>query len=163
MKQSVKSTYLFNKVVMVSIHQWVQMHIDNNDGKVPEILMRVKTKGYNMKVINGFSDDEVKLLKEIETDPVFMGIKAEKISYLVHALVVLKLWVQDIPKKERPLLNISDTKLIHGKAVYTKHMLLAKKLDPELYASEKGIIKDTEDAARRWYAYFKVQLMEELK
>jgi len=153
--------YFFNKVVMTSIWQWVDTHQKRNDGNVPEVLLKMKTKGYNMKVINGFSDDEVKKLKSIETDPVFMGIKATKISYLVHALVVLKLWVEKIPKKDRPVLNISDKKLIKGKAEYAVHMLLAKKLKPELYADEKKIIDETEDAAKKWFQYFYDQLVEE--
>lgn len=155
--------HLFNKIVMVSINQWVSTHQKNNDGEVPEILLKMSTKGYQMKVINGFSDDEVNILKSIETDPEFMGIKAKKISYLVHALIVLKLWIEDIQKEERPFLNISDDKLKHGKALYMKHMLLAKKLDPELYASEKIIIDETEDAATKWYKYFKEQTVKDRK
>lgn len=150
---------LFNKVVLASIHQWVSTHQKKNDGKVPDILLKLSTKGFNMKAVTGFENDEVKKLKAVETDPEFMGIKAKEISYLIHALVVLKLWIEDIPKRERPLLNISDDKMILGKAVYFKHMLLAKQVDPELYASEKLIIDETVEAAELWYKYFKKELV----
>jgi len=152
---------LFNKVVNASLLQWIDTHRKNNDGEVPDILMRVRTQAFNTKALNEFTDEEVDILKQIETDPEFMGIKAEEISYLVHALIVLKLWVEDIPKNKRPRYNINEGKMKIGKAAYLKHMLLAKKHDPSLYASEKGIIDDTEDAAYKWFEYFKNQLIKE--
>ena len=54
---------LFSKVVLASVHQWVSTHQRMNDGVVPDILVAVSTKGYNMKAINGFTDNEIKLLK----------------------------------------------------------------------------------------------------
>ena len=154
--------YLFNRVILAHLELWVQEHIDNDDGEVPDILLQMKTKGFQMRIINGFTPKEIKILKKIESTDEFKEIKNSdiQISYLVHSLVVLKLWIEDIPKDDRPALNIAEDRLKYGKAYYTKHMLLAKKLDHEFYEKEKIIIDNTEKAATKWYKLIKKQILK---
>lgn len=152
---------MFNKVIMSNIHYWIQIHMENDYGPVPEILIKVKTKFSHQLKLNGFSKEEIDDLKEIESSPDFIGTSDKPISYLMHSLLVLKYWVEDIPKEKRPFLNMSDKKLIYGKAVYAKHMLMAKNIDPDLYHKEKDIIADTEEASLSWYKYFRNQVKEE--
>ena len=154
---------LFNMTIMSHIELWVNEHLKNNDGEVPEVLMQMKTKGFQQRVINGFTSDDVKLLQKIEKTKEFKEMKNDptEISYLVHALLVLKWWAEDIPKDKRPALNIAENKLKYGKAHYAKGMLVAKNQSPNIYAERKKIINDTEEKAFCWYSIMKKYILEE--
>lgn len=150
---------LFNSVIAASIMQWVDSHRKNDDGEVPEILSRVRTKCYYHRALNAFSDEEIDLLMKIDKDPEFIKIKEVEISYLVQSLAVLKIWVEDVPKNLRPNFNISDKKMVVGSGHYWKHLLTAKQFDPELYKIEKKLIEDTNEHAQKWYAFFRSKLI----
>jgi len=152
---------LFTKVVLAMINQYVTAHQKGNDGEVPDVLLKVSTKGFAVRAINGFTDKEVETLMEIEKDPEFKEIKSREISYLIMSLIILKKWVELVPKNQRPIMNISDKKMSIGKAQYAIHMLKAKQLKPEMYEKEKGIIEETETTANDWFAYFQNRLLQE--
>ena len=154
---------LFNSFVSASILQWIDSHTKNDDGIVPPILKEVRTKCYYHKALYPFTDEEIDIFQAIDKEPRFQELKAVEISYLIMALAVLKLWIKDIPKDKRQVMNIADRRMSIGSAHYAMHMLKAKQLAPELYASEKSIIRNTNTHSVEWYEYFKNKLVKDQK
>jgi len=147
-----------NRTVLAQSFIWVQNHIDKRDGELPDICYKIKTAGYNSLHINRFSNEEAKLLEEITTSEEFNPIRNTDISLVVMALEVMRLWIEDVPKNKRPLININDKKLLRGKNEYLMYMLAVKKSNPDIYQEQKDIIETTSANAQRWYNHMKDKL-----
>ena len=152
MTQEQKDYGFINRIVLSHINLWIQQHIDNKDGDLPEICHKLRSAGYASRVINGFSDDEVKVLMAIEKDSEFIPIKDKEISLVIMALEVMKQHVGSVPKElRRPSIHISDKKLLQGKGAYAMDMLKTKISNKEMYGRQKEVIDSTAEHADLWY------------
>ncbi|RLF26901.1 MAG: hypothetical protein DRN14_06145, partial [Thermoplasmata archaeon] len=122
----------FNRIILASAYLWIKGHIETKgSGNIPDICYRVKTAGYNSIHINRFSEEEGRIVKEITMSDEFKPIKDAEISLVIMSLVVMKIWIADIPKKQRPIININDRALTLGKNQYLTHMIELKREDLE--------------------------------
>lgn len=152
---------MLNRTVLAQTFLWIKDHTEKKEGHIPDICHRIKTAGYNSAMINQFDKDERNMLRTITQTDEFEEIKKVDISMIVMALEVMKLWVLDIPKKKRPLINISDKKLMMGKNLYTIYMLKCKKENREMYDQQKEIITSSAEHARIWYNYMRSSLVKD--
>ena len=153
---------LLNRTVLAQCHLWIQNHLDERSGgDIPEICYRIKTAGFNSLHINRFSQEEANLLKESTSNEEFQPIKETDISLIVMPLEVMRLWVEDVPKEHRPIINISDKKLLRGKNEYLMYMLAVKKKNPKMYEDQKEIITRTANNAIMWYSHIKKYTIKE--
>ena len=151
---------LLNRITLAYIYQWLDQHTDRMDTEMPDICYKMKTAGYASKVINGFSDEERVLMNKVGRTERFDELSKVHISLVVMALEVMKLHVQTMPKELRtPRLNISDKKLLQGKAAYAMYMLKAKSQDKKGYEIQKEIIDTTAQHASDWYSYMHESIM----
>ncbi len=147
---------LLNRSVLASCYLWIQNHLDERaGGEIPEICYKIKTAGFNSLHINRFSKEEADLLKEITHSEEFRPIKETEISLIVMPLEVMKLWIENVPKENRPIINISDKKLLRGKNEYLMYMLSVKHKKPEMYQKQKDIIDRTAANASAWFDHMR--------
>ncbi len=152
---------LLNRAVLAQCFLWVENHTEARDGELPNICYKIRTAGHNSLHINRFSREEAELLKEITQSEAFKLIKETDISLIVMALEVMKIWVTDIPKENRPIINISDRKLLMGKNTYFAYMISVKKTNPKMYEDQKEIIERTATNSLLWYNHLKERLVKE--
>ena len=132
------------------------MYIDKmrqEDVELPEILSRLKVAIVGYKAHNKFTKEEADFILKCKNDEKLRSIINVEISHLVFILTLIKLWVELIPKKDRPILNISDKKLIKGKAEYALLMLKLKHSDEKAYKEKKVIIDKSVNTAEAFIDY----------
>ncbi len=152
---------LFNRAVLAQCYLWAENHTNERDGELPGICYKIRTAGFNSLHINRFSSEEAELLKEITQSEEFRPIKETDISLIIMQLEVMKIWVTDIPKENRPIINISDRRLLMGKNTYFAYMISVKKTNPKIYEDQKEIIERTASNAILWYNHLKERLVKE--
>ena len=131
---------------------WISKSTDDVNVKyTPEIAYRLRTAGFNSKAVNGFTDSEVVLIKTLGKEPDFEELKKKHISLLVMALEITRIWVEDIPKKDRPSINISDKKMLLGKNHYLIPLLKMKVRGSSMYDEQKAIVQETAIHSQKWY------------
>jgi hypothetical protein len=151
-KRSTINYQLFNKVLLFT----VDMYIDKmrQEGvELPEILNKLKIAIVSYKAHNKFTKEEADFILKCKDDEKLQSIVNVEISHIIFILTLIKLWVELVPKKERPILNISDKKLIKGKAEYAILMLKLKYSDEKAYKEKKAIIDKSVDTAEAFMDY----------
>jgi len=151
----------FNRCILAQSYVWIQNHIDERSGgDIPDICYRIKTAGFNSLHINRFSHEEAKILETITKSEEFAHIKETNISLIVMPLEVMRLYVERIPRDKRPIINISDKKLLRGKNEYFPYMIAIRKANPEMYKKQKDIIETTVANASAWYDHMSKHLIK---
>ena len=145
-------TEILNKIVLFTVDVYID-RLRSEGATLPSILDRMKIGIVGFKRSNWFTDKEAKLVVDAASDPELEAIIRREISHLVFILTVIKIWVETVDKKDRPLLNISDKKLAKGKAEYALHMLKLKQRDSEDYKKKKEIIDYSVETAEQFMEY----------
>ncbi len=152
---------MLNRVVLAHIFMWLDQHVKNKEIAMPDICYKLKAAGYASKIINGFSEEEIKFLLKLGKDEEFMEMARTPVSLVVMALEVIKYHVTTVsPELRTPKLNISDKKLMVGKAAYWKFMVNEKKKNQEDYEHQKEVIDDTVKQAVVFYDALFSAIME---
>ena len=141
---------LLNRLVLAQAYVWIKQ-VSEEGSEMPEIAYKIRTAGHNSMMINRFDNDERKIIKEIAEDPRTIEIAKRQTSPVIQGLELMKLWSEDIPKEDRPNINISDAKLKPGKNAYVIHMLKLKQLDEEDHANKRQVISDSSEMTFLWY------------
>ena len=147
-------------MVLAYTYIWLKQHTERMDVEMPPICYKLKSAGYASRAINGFSDDERKIMDKIGKTKEFQDNSQVLISLVVMALEVMKNHVEAMPVElRRPKLNISDKKLVVGRAEYTMYMLKAKQTDKQAYETQRKVIDTTTEHASSWYKFLKNAIM----
>jgi hypothetical protein len=93
-------------------------------------------------------------MQTLETDH-FKKMMEPEISYLIFCMEIARLWVEELPKEQRPILNISDTKLKKSYREYTLDMIKLKHHDEKKYKETKELIEESKIVARKFFEYMK--------
>ncbi len=145
-------TQLFNKVILFTIDAYItRMRSDSLE--LPTLLTDLKLSIITFKPANMFTEEESKKVIAYGKDPELKEIVETEISHIIFILTVIKLWAELISKKDRPFLNISDKRLIKGKAEYAMYMLGLKQTDNDKYKGKKDIINTSVKTAERFIDY----------
>ena len=143
---------LFNKVILFTIDLYID-RIRAEGVVIPKSLERLKLVMINYKVNNKFSMKERDLVLGFAKEKELQDIVQTHISHIVFILTIVKLWVEMVPKKDRPKFNMSDKKLIKGKAEYTIEMLKLKQVNEDSYKEKKEIIQKSVETAEKFMDY----------
>ena len=143
---------LFSKIILFTVDVYVDK-MKNEGAPIPDILHKMKIAIVGYKYRNKFTDEERKLVLGFAKEQELKDIIEVEISHLIFILTVIKLWIELIPKTERPILNISDKRLIKGKAEYAMHMLKLKQNDKESYEEKKDVIDTSVKTAEAFIEY----------
>ncbi len=152
---------LLNRCVLAQCYLWIENHTEARDGELPDICYKIRGAGHSSLHINRFSYEESELLKEITSSEEFKHIREVDISLIVMALECMRLWIEDVPKDKRPLININDKRLLKGKNEYVMYMLRIKEKHPRLYNVQKEIIARTAANSVLWYNFMRKELLKE--
>ncbi len=107
------------------------------------------------QVFGRFSADEQKILQELGEHEYMQKLKVVEISYVIYALTLLKLWVEQVPRNVRKnvYLGVSNKKLLKGRSHFAISMLKLKQTDEMKYKELRGIIDDSVLTAKKFFSY----------
>jgi len=145
-----------NKIVLFVVQDYLQRTAEETE--LPPILYRLKASIEGYKKFHMFSLKEATEVLKISEEDELLSIMDKEVSFLVFAMEVMKVWTEDIPKKDRPHLNIADKHFKLGGRHFFKQMLVLKKTDIEEYKDKKEIISTSIDVANEFYQYHKERL-----
>ena len=150
---------LLNKAILFTIDVYIdRMKADKVE--IPHILNRLKLGLITYRKHNMFNKEEAEFVMKVGQDPKLKEIVHVEVSHLLFILTVIKLWIEIVPKKQRPILGVSDNKLSKGRAVYAVQMLKLKQTDKESYEEKKQIIDTSVETAKRFMDYHLEKLIK---
>jgi len=141
---------LMNRLMLAQAYLWIKQ-VSDSGLEMPPIAYKIRLAGHNSFHINRFDDAERELIQGIATDERMVKIAERQTSPIIQALHLMKIWVEDIDKKDRPNIYIADAKLKTGKIAYMKSMLALKKNNPEDHAEKTSVINDSCKSTEEWY------------
>jgi len=149
----------FNKLVLYTCEAYITKSIEDELTIAPiHKNLQIAIRGY--MIMGRFSPLEAKRIISLNKDEKLKAITEKNISFLVYVLELIKLWVDDVPKKHRPHLNISDKKLRVGRSLFAMGMLKLKQSDEDKYQELRDIIDVSVDVAREFYEFNRLHLIE---
>jgi len=157
-----KNYTTFNRLILFTVEAYISRALEEGLSKEP----------FHQKIVSGirgymtfgrFSKEEAELLQKLGEDPVMQRIKAQEISFVVYALVLLKLWVENVPREARKgiYLGISNKKLLMGHSAFAITMLQMKRQNEEMYKDKKQIINDSVKNASDFFSFFEEKLVNQ--
>jgi len=155
------TTNLLNKIILFT----TDIYIDKmkKEGVVlPKILQNLKSAIITFKYQNKFTNKEKETVLVLNKNEELQKIIHIELAHVIFILTLIKLWVEIIPKKDRPMLNISDKRLKRGKAEYAMRMLQLKKENEQEYKNKKELIDRSVDTAEKFMTFHLNQLDKEV-
>ena len=149
-----KMNKIHEKLVLFTIQSYMENAI--KDGLTNEPLHhRIVSGVSSYKMMGRFSSAELKLVRDIGEHAFMWKIKEVQISFVVYALELLKLLVDEGYKFD---IRVSHKKLKMGKATFAIEMLKLKNRDSESYNETKEIIDVSVLTAKQFFYYTKEQI-----
>ena len=152
---------LFNKVILFTAEAYISQSI--KDGMPIDPIHRKIQNGVKAYLAVGrFNKEEAQYLHKLGEDERIKKIMATDIAFVVFALEIMKMWVEQIPKSDRKgiYLGINDNKLRIGKANYAVDMLKTKRSHPEVYTEMRELIDTTSITAKHFFAFYYEKILE---
>ena len=104
---------LLNKVVLYTIESYFKMSIEGGAKLIPlHVRLLGAINGY--KKFHLFTPEQSREVISYSDNERLNKILKQDVSFIVFALELVKLWIEDVPKENRPHLNISDKRLVLG-------------------------------------------------
>ena len=100
------TTQSLNKICLFVIQDYIER--TRKESEVPPVLIRLSASITGYKAFHMFTPEEATEVLKISKNKDLLAIMDKEVSFLVFAMEVMKLWIDDISKKNRPYLNISD-------------------------------------------------------
>ena len=134
-------------VMLFNIVSQIEKEIEAGTPNIPPILYRYYGQGKLWLKNRKPNEKVLEIINKMKTDESFEDITMKEISYILFSLDSIRLYTERIPREKRPMLNISDKKLLIGSRRYVIDMLRLKKRDSETYRKTKKLFEDTEQTA----------------
>ena len=141
-----------NKIVLFISQDYIQKTVDDG-ALIPDIMYRLKSSIAGYKKFHMFSEQEAKDVLKLAKSEEIDGIMSKKVSFIVFAMELMKLWQKEVPKRYRPHLNISDKHFKLGGKVFWKQMMALKHSDAEDYDHKSSVIDDSISVANKFFNY----------
>jgi len=132
---------------------FASQYINNESDTLKEIQLNVTYKLRYYTKLTKFTKVEHDFMVRI--DPGIKDLLNVELSHQIFGFELLKLWALDTPRKQQPILGISQALLIAGKAHYTKERFQLKLDDLEAYKSVVEIIDFSEKIANDVFNFIK--------
>lgn len=151
---------MFNKLCLFTVEAYFSRAISEGLSEDP-FHKEVQNAINGYLTFGRYSTEERDVIIALGKEEAFKKITHKQISFIVFGLELLKAWVELIPKKNRPHLNISDKRLKVGRTQFVLTMVKLKNEDREKYDELKSIIDDSVITAKLFIGYAHRRLVEE--
>ena len=140
---------MYHKVVLMTCLEYIEKQLQGDEtyrsAELGVILERLKA----FKSFRRFSPEEAKELVELGKQKSFQDIKKTEVDFSIYALSLLFEWTKLTPKKERPQLMLSDSKITSLYSGLVMDMVRLKQRS-STYEKVKNIVDDSKLTAKRF-------------
>ena len=151
---------VFNKLILFTAESYLTNAIE--EGLSTEPLHKQIVSGIRAYMSMGkFSKVEADAMIKLGTHKFIQNLTQTEISFVVYALELMKLYIDEVPQKYRKAiyLGVSNKKLKLGRATFAISMLKLKQRDPEQYVKTKETIDQSVITAKKFFAYCEDQIV----
>lgn len=150
-QRKAKGKYImFNKICLFTVEEHLTKAKDAGLTEDP-IHFQIINQINAYKQFGKFSLNEAKAVIKMGLEDDVQRITSGNYDWIIFALELLKLWVDHIPKDQRPHLNMNDARLKIGRSQYAVQMMKLKQTNPEQYSKEHEIIRDSGINAKKFF------------
>ena len=149
-----KNHDLLNKIVLFVAQDYIY-RTKKDDNDVPPLLHKLEGSVKVFKQQNMFSIEEAEKVLKIAKSDEISSIMNREVSFIIFVYELMRLWIEYVPKKDRPILNISDKKFAMGGKVFWKQMISMKQSNIDTYSHKKSVIDDSITVAKEFFEYHK--------
>lgn len=142
---------LINKVVIFSCEAYIIEALKDKDVYQRDNLITILGKIRGYKVFHKFTKEENKMLAEIGKTDAVEKIKKIDVDFSIYAISLLREWIMNIDKKDRPDLNISDKRILKLRGKMGADRLALNTQDDEESSRIKEIINQSEEIAKQFF------------
>lgn len=152
----------FNKLILFTVEGYLSAAHEQDHTKEP-LHMNLMSGIRSYMTFCKFSPAEAAQVSAYGEDPTLERIRQTEISFIVYAMELIKLWVENVPREHRKHihLGVGTKRLKMGRAYFAMLMLQQKQLDPKRYAEKKEIINSSVVTAKLYYSYIEGKLLNE--
>lgn len=150
----------FNKMILFTVEAYLSAA--DNQGQTKEQMHKDLISGIRgYMTFCKFSPSQRQQLTDLENDAKLNALKKQEISFIVYAMELIKLWLENVPIQHRKHihLGVSNKKLRAGRAYFALLMLQQKQLDKNEYDKKKEIIDVSVITAKHFFSYMKERLV----
>ena len=148
----------FNKIILFVAQDYIY-RTKKEGASVPPVLHKLEGAVKVFKQQNMFSVEEAKEVLKIARSEEIDAIMNKEVSFIIFTFELMKLWVNHVPKVDRPILNISDKHFKLGGRVFYQSMLKLKQENEDKHKDKKSIIDDSITVANEFFSYHKKVLL----
>ena len=149
---------LFQRLILYTIEGYLD-DIKNDTTYNYPFMLKLRTAIRSYMVFHKFNREEYNEVMRIADTEFMENAKEQMVDRVIFALEMLFLYVKEIPKNKRAMLNISDSKLIQAKTGLIMDMLKMKQSRPESHTRVKEIIEDSRINAKRYFYFCQEELI----
>ncbi len=154
MKQST-----LHKIVLFTVFEYLQKHCKDETVYQRDKLIEVVSKILSYRMFHKFSKEEAESSQELGSRPEFVKLAKQEVDYSLFAIELLNIWVDAIPKKKRPHLNMSDKRIKDLKANLVIDSLKLKQKNTESYERVKAIVDDSRLTAKQFMGLLQKEIV----
>ena len=145
MKRSV-----FNKVVLFTVLEYLEKQMKEKSTYQRDVMLQLlgQIKGY--KTFARFSQEEANELSLLGSTPAIKKLREIEVDYSIYALELMALWVKLVPKRQRPHLNFSDSRILKLKSTLIMDMIRMKAQNADYAENVALIVSDSRLVAKKF-------------
>ncbi len=149
---------VLNKVTLFVVQDYLTNSLADG-GQIPHKMKKLNGAITGYKKFHMFSAEEATIVIDVSKDPEIKEILARELSYVVFAMELMKQWIEDVPKRHRPHLNMSDKHFKLGGGHFWAEMLKLKQHNKGNYKHKMHVIDDSREIAQKFYEFHKRRLV----
>ena len=140
---------MYHRVILFTCLEYIDKQLQSDEtyrgAELKVILERLKA----FKSFRKFSSKEAQELAKLGEKEAFQNVKKVEVDFSIYSLALLYEWIQMTPKKERPQLMISDSKITSLYSGLVMDMIRLKQRGKN-YDSVKEIVDASKLTAKRF-------------
>ncbi len=125
-----------------------------------DFMIRLRSAIRTYMRCHKFTQDEAKVVISLSDTPFMLALAELEIDRTIYALELLVLYIKEIPKADRALLNISDKKIIQIKTDLIMDMLKMRRDKPDAHKRVSEIISDSRINAKKYYSFCETEIVQ---
>lgn len=149
---------VFHRLILFSVEAYLD-DIKADGTYQYEFMLKLRSKLRSYIQGHRFSREEFLIVRALAETDAIKAMSALQIDRTIYSLELLVYFIQQIPKSDRPFLNMSDTKILTAKAELIKDMMQMRQEKKESYDRVKDVITDSRINAKKYFHYCDDQIV----
>lgn len=150
---------VFQRLIIFSVEGYLEEISADQTYQYPFMVkLRGAIRSY-MK-FHKFTQEEAKIVISLSDTPFMQSLSELEIDRTIYALELLVLYINEIPKRDRAILNIADKKILDIKTELIMDMLEMRRERQESHERVSEIVRDSRVNAKKYFEYCEQEIVK---